>query len=290
MVPPLGAHMSIAGGVDKAPAHGAAVRATALQIFVKNNNRWTGPPISEAQAENFARELKAAGIALQHVFAHTSYLINLASPKADVVEKSRAALVDELERCGQLGLPGLVMHPGSHLGAGRETGIAQVAELAAEAIAATPNVKTRILFETTAGTGNNLGGPFEDIAEILRQTGNGTRTGVCLDTCHIFAAGYDIRDAASYRETMETFDRVIGLKRLKAVHLNDSKHGLGSRKDRHEHIGRGEIGEEAFRQVMTDPRLAKVPMSLETDKGDDLAEDRENLARLYRLAGEEYPG
>ncbi|MCC7391892.1 deoxyribonuclease IV [Candidatus Sumerlaeota bacterium] len=288
-VPPLGSHMSIAGGVDKAPARGAAVHSTAMQIFVKNNNRWDGPPISDAQAKAFAAELKKARIPLEHVFAHTCYLINLASTKPDIVEKSVNALQDELERCEQIGLPGIVMHPGSHLGAGLEAGIRQIAELCQKVIARTPKVKTRILLETVAGQGTNIGAEFGEIGALLKQINNPARMGVCMDTCHIFAAGYDIRDADSYAKTMKEFDREIGFKNLKAMHLNDSKHPLASRKDRHEHIGKGYIGEEAFRLLITDPRMANIPMSLETDKDEDLTEDRENLATLYRLAKAKYP-
>lgn len=284
-LPPIGSHMSIAGGVDKAPARAASVGCTALQIFVKNNNRWDGPPITPAQAENFGRELEAAGIALENVFAHTCYLINLASPKPEQHEKSVNALVDELERCGQLGLPGLVMHPGSHVGSGREAGIERIAAGLQEAIARTPSVKTRVLLETTAGTGDNLGATFEDLADIMTSTDRPDRLGVCLDTCHIFAAGYEIRDEASYEKTMKDFERIVGFRNLRAVHLNDSMKPFGSRKDRHEHIGRGEIGEEAFRLLLADKRFRKIPMSLETEKGEDLAEDRMNLETLYRLAG-----
>lgn len=283
-LPPLGSHMSIAGGVDRAPARGASVDCTAMQIFVKNNNRWEGPPITAEQAENFARELKTARIPLKHVFAHTCYLINLASPKKEVVEKSVRALEDELRRCEQLSLPGLVMHPGAHLGTGRDTGIAQVVELSLQVFDRTPEVRTRLLFETTAGTGTNLGAPFEDLAGILKGIGQPERAGVCLDTCHIFAAGYDIRTPDAYEETMKEFERIVGFTNLHAIHLNDSKHPLGSRKDRHEHIGKGHIGEEGFRAVVTDKRLRSIPMSLETEKDETLTEDRMNLELLRRLA------
>lgn len=282
--------MSIAGGVDRAPARGGSVHCKAMQIFVKNNNRWEGPPISDEQASRFGQELKAAGIPLKNVFAHTCYLINLASPKKEVVAKSIPALEDELRRCEKLGLPGLVMHPGAHLGTGRDAGIAQIAEICQRVFEETPAVRTRLLFETTAGTGTNLGAEFEDLADIIKLIGRPERTGVCLDTCHIFAAGYDIRTEKTYTKTMEEFARVVGFKHLKAVHLNDSKMPFGSRKDRHEHIGEGEIGDEAFRLILTDKRFAKIPMSLETDKDKDLSEDRENLRRLYKLAGESYPG
>jgi len=256
---------------------------------VKNNNRWQGPPISAEQAARFAEGLKEHGIPLANVFAHTCYLINLASSKPEVVTKSVAALEDELLRCGQLGLPGLVMHPGSHLGEGLEKGIDQIVELTLQVLERTPNVRTRILFETTAGTGSNIGADFAELGAILRGINRPERAGVCLDTCHIFAAGYEIRDEAGYRKTMKAFDREVGFANLHAVHLNDSKHPLGSRKDRHEHIGRGEIGEEAFRLLLNDRRFRNIPMALETDKDDDLEDDRRNLALLYRLAGEVYP-
>lgn len=281
--------MSIAGGVDRAPARAASIHATAMQIFVKNNNRWQGPPITGSQAAAFAAGLEEHGIPLRNVFAHTCYLINLASTKPEVVAKSVAALEDELLRCEQLGLPGLVMHPGAHLGAGPEKGIAQIVELTLEVLDRTPNVRTRLLFETTAGTGSNIGADFAELGAILDGIDRPGRAGVCLDTCHIFAAGYEIRDEAAYQETMAAFERDAGFRNLHAVHLNDSKHPLGSRKDRHEHIGRGEIGEEAFRLLLRDPRFQDIPMSLETDKDEDLEDDRRNLAVLYRLAGEVYP-
>lgn len=185
----LGSHMSIAGGVDRAPARGASVQSSAMQIFVKNNNRWAGPPITDEQAARFADELDASGIALKAVFAHAGYLINLASAKEEVVAKSIVSLEDELRRCGQLQLPGLVIHPGAHLGRGRDAGIDQIARHARTIIDRTPDVPTRILFETTAGTGTNIGAPFEDLGDLLAAVDRPDRTGVCLDTCHIFAAG-----------------------------------------------------------------------------------------------------
>lgn len=290
MIPPIGSHMSIAGGVDKAPARGHSVHCKALQIFVKNNNRWEGPPISPAQAANFAKELDKAGIPVKHVFAHTSYLINLGSPNEENLVKSTNAMVDELERCELIKVPGLVMHPGSPLGGSRDEAVERIATKLKEIIARTPKVKTRVLLETTAGMGSHLGGPFEDLRDIMDAVGNPDRVGVCLDTCHIFAAGYDIRTPETYKATFAKFDKIVGFKHLHAVHLNDSKHALGSHKDRHEHVGKGLIGEEAFRLLMTDPRVQKIPMSLETEKLEDLADDRMNLATLYRLAGEEYPG
>jgi deoxyribonuclease IV len=281
--------MSIAGGVENAPARAALVHCTAMQIFVKNNKSWQAPPISEDQATRFKQELTKTGINPKNVFAHASYLINLASAKPEVVEKSQITLEDELNRCQQLEIPGLVMHPGAHIGAGREKGLEQITQYCKEVFKRTPDVQTRLLFETTAGTGTNLGATFEDLADLLAMIDEPERTGVCLDTCHIFAAGYEISDKASYTKTMSEFDKVVGLDRLKAIHLNDSMAPFNSRKDRHAHIGQGEIGEEAFRFVMTDPRLQSIPMSLETPKDSEMTEDKMNLRKLYELAGEDYP-
>ncbi|MCB2154283.1 deoxyribonuclease IV [bacterium] len=277
--------MSIAGGVDKAPARGATVRCSAMQIFVKNNNRWEGPPISDEQAGSFQRELEKAGIGIDAVFAHTCYLINLASTREEVVEKSIRALEDELRRCQQLELPGLVMHPGAHLGAGREAGIEQIAGHLRDIFSRIPHVKTRLLLETTVGSGTNLGGTFEDLGDLLAAIDLPDNMGICLDTCHVFAAGYEIRDEASYKKTMAEFDRIVGIKNLKALHLNDSLKPFGSRRDRHAHIGQGEIGLDAFGFLLNDPRLRGIPMALETDKQPDLEDDRKNLNRLRKLIG-----
>jgi deoxyribonuclease-4 len=275
--------MSIAGGVDKAPGRAASVGCTALQIFVKNNRTWDGPPISSDEAARFRQELGRVGIAVEHVFAHTCYLINLASPKDDQFDKSVRALSDELRRCAQLGLPGLVMHPGAHTGSGREAGIARIADGVKRAFAATPEVRTRLLFEGTAGTGTNLGAEFEDLRDILQAIDDPARVGICLDTCHLLAAGHELRTREGYDETMSRFDALVGIHQIRAFHLNDSVFKLGSRKDRHEHIGKGHLGLEPFRFLLNDPRFAGIPMSLETDKGDDLAEDRMNLEVLRSL-------
>lgn len=281
----LGSHMSIAGGVDQAPARGATVGCTALQMFVKNNTQWAGPPIPPAQIAAFPRALEAAGIRLDKVFAHACYLINLASSKEDVGAKSIVALADELTRCDQLGLPGLVLHPGAHLGAGREAGIETLATRCREVFRRTPAVRTRVLFETTAGTGTNLGAPFEDLRDILAAVDAPDRTGVCLDTCHIFAAGYELRTAEGYAATMDAFARLVGFERLRAVHLNDSVHPLGSRKDRHAHIGAGHLGTAAFAHLLNDPRFRALPMALETAKNEQMDEDRMNLEVLRGLVG-----
>lgn len=279
----LGAHMSVAGGVDKAPARGAAVDSTALQVFVKSSRRWADKPLDPASVAAWPAALEQSGIAPSAVVAHTSYLINLASPNPEVLAKSLAAVEDELRRCDALGIPGIVMHPGAHLGSGREAAIEQIARSVRAVYARPPEIRTRLLFEATAGTGTNLGATFEDLRDILAAVDLPDRTGVCLDTCHIFAAGYDIRTKKTYDETMRAFERLVGFDSLFAIHLNDSKHGLGSRKDRHEHIGQGLLGSDAFALLLNDPRVKNVPMVLETDKNDDLDEDRMNLETLRGL-------
>ncbi len=281
--PLLGSHMSIAGGVEKAPARAASVDCTAMQIFVKNNNRWEGPPITESQARKFREELDRVGLPLAHVFAHTGYLINLASAKPEVAAKSEVALEDELRRCFLLGLPGIVMHPGAHLGQGREKGIELIAAACRRVFDKIGDGPTRLLFESTVGSGTNMGGTFEDLRDVLAAVDRPDRTGVCMDTCHIFAAGYDIRTPETYTETMRQLDTIVGILNVRAIHLNDSVGDLASRKDRHAHIGEGLIGLSGFRLLLNDPRFRLVPMSLETDKSEDLAEDRRNLATLRSL-------
>ncbi|MBE9471087.1 MAG: deoxyribonuclease IV, partial [Chloroflexi bacterium] len=212
-----------------------------------------------------------------------SYLLNLGTPDDTLWKRSRDTLIIELERCQALGVPYLVLHPGSHVGTGEEAGLARVAQALGEVHAATPGFRAQILLETTAGQGTNLGYRFEHLGWLLEHTPTGERMGVCLDTCHVFAAGYELRTPEGYAATMETFDRIVGLERLLALHLNDSKGDLGNRKDRHEHIGKGHIGLEGFRHVLNDSRLANLPGLLETPKSDDLHEDRENLVVLRSL-------
>jgi deoxyribonuclease-4 len=220
---------------------------------------------------------------MRPVVGHASYLLNLCSPRDDLWRKSIDTLGIELERCEALGVPWLVLHPGAHVGTGEEAGLVRMARALGEVHAATPGFQTRLLLETTAGQGTKLGYRFEHLAWLLEQTPEGERLGICLDTCHVFAAGYELRTPEGYAATMGAFDRVVGLERLEALHLNDSKGELGSRKDRHEHIGKGYIGLEGFHHVLNDPRLAGLPGILETPKSDDLHEDRENLAVLRSL-------
>ena len=274
--------MSIAGGVDRAPLRGREVGCDAIQIFTKSNRQWRARPLGDDEVEAFRTNLKATGIG--PVVAHDCYLVNLAAPVAAVWKRSVAAFREELERAERLKIPYLVTHPGSHLSAGEADGIARVAEALNVLHAALPRHRVRVLLESTAGQGTSLGHRFEQLAAILEQVETAHRVGLCLDTCHLFAAGYDIRSPAGYHETMRALAACVGHARVKAIHLNDSRQGLGSRVDRHAHIGEGRLGSAAFRLFLNDPRFRTVPMILETPKGADLVTaDRRNLARLRRL-------
>lgn len=277
----FGAHMSISGGCDLAIGRAAAFGMTACQIFTKNDRQWVAKPLDPGVVERFKEQQESTGV--RHLVAHDSYLINLASPDNAMWEKSRVAFREELDRCDLLGVPFLVTHPGAHVGSGEEAGIRRVSEGINRIHAERPNGSTTILLETTAGQGTTLGRTFEELAAIIAGVEDKGRVGVCFDTCHAFAAGYDLRDADSYRATMEEFDRVLGLELLKAFHLNDSRKGLGSRVDRHAAIGEGELGLEAFRSLVNDARFAGLPGVLETDKGPDGEADRRNLATLRGL-------
>jgi len=280
----LGSHMSIAGGLDQAPLRGRQAGCDTIQVFTKSNRQWAARPLSHGEVEGFKANLAATGIG--PVVAHDCYLLNLAAPRAALWRKSVAAFRVELERAEQLGIPYLVTHPGAHLGAGEGEGIARVAEALNLLHAALPSARVRVLLETTAGQGTSLGRRFEELAAILARVEDAERVGICLDTCHVFAAGYDIRSAEGYRRTLQELDGCVGLRRLQAIHLNDSVQGLGSRVDRHAHIGEGRLGLEAFRLILTDRRLSRVPMILETPKDHDFIQaDRRNLGRLRRLLG-----
>jgi len=284
-MPYFGAHMSIAGGIELAFDRLEKVGGEALQIFTANQRQWKARKITPAEAERFRVRRKEAGDI--PVASHNSYLINLASAKAEVAEKSQVALAGELARCALLGIEFVVMHPGAHLGSGVEKGIERIATGIDRAIEDSgQSNQVEILLETTAGQGSSLGGSFLELAAIIRQSRHPERLGVCLDTCHIFAAGYDIATPQGYRETMAEFDREIGLERLKFIHLNDSKGETGSRLDRHQHIGQGRIGLAGFASLVNDLRLSAIPMVLETPKGEDLSFDRKNLATLKGLIGQ----
>jgi len=273
--------MSIAGGVAEAVRRGDSIGCRAIQIFLKNSNQWHAKPISEEEAQAFRDALAESSI--ECVFGHDSYLINLASPKDDLFAKSIAAMVDEVERATLLGVPFIVIHPGSHVGEGGDWGLQRVADGFNEVFSRTPDSKVVIALETTAGQGTNLGARFEHLATLRAKIKDKRRTAACLDTCHVFSAGYDLRSPEDYAATMQAFDDVVGLKYLRAIHLNDGKKGLGSRVDRHEQIGEGELGLEPFRHIMNDSRLVDVPKVLETPKGADMKEDVENLRILRGL-------
>lgn len=281
--PLLGAHMSIAGGVDKAVERAVSAGCNVLQIFVKNNNRWNGVPLLPEVVERFQKNWKAAG--LRSVVAHAAYLINLASPRRELWERSIAAVQEELERCERLGLDFLIIHPGAHLGEGETAGIERVARALDRIHDKCGEFRVRLALESTAGQGTTLGYRFEHLRDILEQSAYPDLTRVCVDTCHIFAAGYDIRSEEAYRETIGQFDETVGLEKLKVFHFNDSKREMGSRVDRHHHIGKGKIGENGFRWILNDPRFVKIPKILETPKGDDLKEDKRNLKVLRSLVG-----
>lgn len=280
----LGAHESIAGGTARAIERARSVGCDAVQLFVKANRVWAAKELPAEEVDRF-RHL-ASECAIWPQVGHASYLLNLASPDEELWSKSRDTLIIEMERCERLGLLGLVLHPGSHRGSGEESGLARIARALGELHGATPGFDAQILLETTSGSGHSLGHRFEQLGWLLEATPEGHRLGVCLDTCHIFAAGYDLRTPRRYQETIEQFDRTIGLDRLSVIHLNDSKGELGSHRDRHEHIGQGCIGLQGFRNVLSDPRLSDVPGILETPKGKDLHEDKLNLATLRSLASE----
>jgi deoxyribonuclease IV len=281
-MPFLGAHMSIAGGHALAFARLAQVGGQALQIFVKNQRQWQAPALPAAEIEQFRRRWRECGE--PPMAAHDSYLINLAASRPEIAERSVLALADELERTSLLGISYLIMHPGSHGGTGLEAGLARFTANLDRALALAPLAKqVTILIETTAGQGADLGSRFEEIAAMITASRYPERLGVCVDTCHIFAAGYDIRTPEVYAETFARFDQTIGLERLKFFHLNDARKDLGSRVDRHEHIGRGKIGLGGFRLLLNDPRFAGLPMVLETPKSKDLHEDAANLTILRGL-------
>jgi deoxyribonuclease-4 len=278
----LGAHMSIGGGVHRAIERSCSINCTAMQIFVKNNMQWFARPLLPEEISAFLSH--AQRTQLHAAFAHANYLINLAATNPQFHANSIRALSEELVRADQLELPFLVLHPGAHLGAGEEAGLAKIIGSIDQVFAGLPKkTKTRIALETTAGQGSCLGNRFEHLAAIIANVREPERLCVCLDTAHVFAGGYDLATEKSTKKMFAEFDRVVGLNRLAALHLNDSKTERGSRVDRHEHIGKGKIGLEAFRVIMRDKRFRKIPKVLETPKGKDLAEDVENMKTLRGL-------
>jgi len=276
--------MSISGGMYRAFERAALTGCTTMQVFTKNNNRWEARPYTPGDIEQY--RLARAGSPVAPVLAHAAYLINLCAVDGEVLRKSRAALRDELGRCEALGISGLILHPGSHVGAGEKDGIKRIAESLNLAHADTPGYRTRSILETTAGQGSAIGHRFEQLGGIIDLVDEKDRVGVCFDTCHVFAAGYDISTEGGWEETIGAFDDVIGLRRLSAIHVNDSRKERGSRVDRHDHIGKGKIGLPGFRMLMNDPRMENVPKILETEKSDDMHEDIENMNVLRSLIAE----
>jgi len=273
--------MSIGGGAHRAIERACSIDCTAMQIFVKNNMQWFARSLTKDEITAFLKHQQRRE--LHSVFAHANYLINLAATNPQFHFNSMRALGEELIRADQLRLPFLVVHPGAHLGAGEEAGLNTIVASINEVLATIPKVKTRIALETTAGQGSCLGHSFDQIGYILTNVREPERLCVCLDTAHVFAAGYDLSTGAAVDKMFREFDRTIGLEHLSAIHLNDSKTARGSRVDRHEHIGKGQIGLEAFRFIMRDRRFRKIPKVLETPKGKELKEDVENLEVLRGL-------
>ena len=286
----IGAHMSVAGGVSKAVDRAVVHGCEALQIFTKNANQWRGKPLDRAEIASFRQRLERAGIT--PVVSHASYLINLATTFPVLREQSIAAFIDELDRAEALGLLGVVIHPGTCTAGPDVEALRLIADALRVAFTARPRGKTMVLLEHTAGQGRTLGHRFEHLATVIKHLRGSRRVGVCLDTCHLVAAGYDITTEAGYRDTFEQFERLVGLQRLKVFHANDSKRPCGSRVDRHEHIGAGCIGLSPFRRLLTDPRFARLAMLIETEKTHGIEKrgavvadplDVKNLGTLRRL-------
>lgn len=273
----LGAHVGTAGGFSNAVKAGEEIKADIIQIFTRNQMQWKAKPIDAADAEKFRDDF--ARSRLKAVIAHGSYLINLASPEKNARKMSINAAVEEVMRCGQLGIGTYIFHPGSHVGSGDRKGEKREAESLGEIISKTADLPVKLALENMAGQGNVICHDFGAIANVIEMTGSG-RLGVCLDTCHLFASGYDMRDRKTLAATMKEFKAEIGMNRLLAFHLNDSKGELGCRLDRHENIGKGKIGTEGFKALMHYPGLSKIPMALETPGGKRY---RQELALLRKL-------
>lgn len=274
----VGAHVSISGGVSNAPVNAANIGAKAFGMFVKNQRQWVAKPIEEEEIEKFKENMAKNGYNPENVLPHAGYLINIANPEKENRDKSINALIDEIERCRVLGLKYLNFHPGSHLTLSEEEGIEFVITSINEVLKKTSDVI--LVIENTAGQGSNLGNKFEQIAKMISGIDNKERVGVCVDTCHTFAAGYDIAGKDGYNKVWEEFDRVIGIKYLKGIHLNDSKTPFGSRKDRHESLGKGYMGEEFLTLLMNDLRLENIPIILETPNEEIWSEE---IAMLYSM-------
>lgn len=277
----LGAHMSISGGLHLAIDRGLKAGCGVVQIFTQNSNQWRGKMPTDAEASLFREKMAASG--LHEIVSHDIYLVNLAAAPGEVRDKSLAAFGEEMARCARLGVGKIVMHPGAHLGDGEEVGIRRICAAFDQLFAAVPSYTGTVLLETTAGQGTNLGYTFAQLKAIMDGSADPDRFAVCFDTCHTFAAGYNTATREGYEATMEEFDRLLGIERLQCFHFNDSKKGLGSRVDRHDHIGQGTLGLEPFRFILNDPRFARIPKILETPKGDNDEMDEANLKLLRSL-------
>ena len=275
----IGAHVSASGGVENAPLNAHEIGATAFALFTKNQRQWVAAPLSQESIKLFKERCEQYGYEAKHILPHDSYLINLGNPEADALEKSRAAFLDEVQRCELLGLDRLNFHPGSSLKKiTDEECLSLIAESVNIILGKTKGVTAVI--ENTAGQGSNLGYIFEQLAYIIDRVEDKSRVGVCIDTCHAFAAGYDIQSANGFRETFERFEETVGFRYLKGMHLNDSKKGLGSHVDRHDSLGKGDLGIETFRMIMHDPRFDDIPLILETP---DESLWKGEIEMLYKL-------
>jgi deoxyribonuclease-4 len=273
----LGAHTSTSGGVSQAIGRAQACGFTAAQIFVKNNKQWFAPPLAGEEIAQFRAGRKDSGI---FFFAHNSYLVNLGSQDPEIFSTSVRAMTAELERAEALGLPFIVMHPGSHGGAGEEAGLRRITQGLDEIVRATAGFQCKMALEITAGQGKALGYRLEHLARLIEHVSDEKRFGICLDTAHLYAAGYNVKTSKGYQETMAQVEKLFGSRRVLGLHLNDSKVPLGKRVDRHEHLGVGEIGLDCFKWIVQDPRWASTPKVLETPKSEDMHEDVENLTKL----------
>ncbi len=279
MSPRLGAHVSIAGGLPLALDRGREIGCDTIQIFTSNQTQWKKRLLAAEEVQAFRAGLRSS--ALSPILAHDSYLINLASPEKELRDRSIRSFLEEMNRAEALGIAYLVFHPGAHTGAGEDDGLSRVADALRFLLRETAGFRLRLLIESTAGQGTSLGYRFEHLAALLQLVSDPQRLGICLDTCHLFAAGYDLRTPGAYRQTMKSFDEIVGIGNLYAFHLNDSRKELGSRVDRHEHVGRGHIGWEGFRLLLNDRRFSRLPMVIETP-GED-KQFREDLASLRAL-------
>jgi len=280
----IGAHLSTRGGLHTAFERAAAIDASAAAIFAKNGNQWKGKVLTDADCAAFAQQRN-----VRPMLTHASYLINLATTNPEFHRKSIAAMIDELDRAERLGIHAVVLHPGAHMGAGSRAAIDQIARSLDQVHAALPNHRVITLLETGAGQGSCVGCTFEELGAMIEAVDDKRRVGICFDTCHVFAAGYELRTRDGYARTIDAMVKHVGLHNVGAFHLNDSKKPLGSRVDRHQHIGEGEIGLEAFRHLLNDPRFTRIPKVIETPKTIDTVSDQRNLAVLRGLIGREKP-